>query len=602
MKRITSRQHRTVFGRLFSRICVVSAASVIGMWPALGSANDFCPDVYFSDTFEMNFNPAFMYIDKFNHGANQYDGLVVTSFFNAIKNPAGTSSVAFFQRDLVARITGLPFRSGAWWNPNQAEILTDLDQPPIIEPLPLEDALPVASGPGQQVWPNEAQRVPDGILPFEAIVSPQGFHPAPEPGRLTLIDLDDPNRQEYIIDQSPQANPPPFIPCRYDDAADFNPANRPRFYHLVKWFDMDEDGFEDAVTVRSGFKVSGTFCLGAIAGEVVWFKNPGAALDPNIEWAEFTIAGVSFGPNPPGEDSRNSSDISLDMADLEGDGVPEIVGGSFFTADLTASANGTQDTDKNITIYGAPAGQNWATVNPTTNPARIAVVSTHTANGESFQVTFEDLNRDGNIDILATNHAPDNCPAFAPFTSDPIPGRVWAMSPPASGDIFNDPWVQHTLKDNIRPNPTHPAPTSGPGRLAPGFAIPFWPTPWDEFANKPWILVGGDEASKVWVLRPQSQNTNDWNYDSATIFDINDHYGPNTTQSFTAPAPATGVSISTIGAPAWRYDRDWAWGAYAEIYIPIFEGRDIHRITFRPLGAAKKVTCPADVQVSCPVP
>ena len=86
------------------------------------------------------------------------------------------------------------------------------------------------------------------------------------------------------------------------------------------------------------------------------------------------------------------------------------------------------------------------------------------------------------------------------------------------------------------------------------------------------------------------------------IFDINEHYGPGTSQDVnSAPAPATGVSISTIGAVSWRYDRDWAWGAYAEIYIPVFEGREIHRITFRPYNDDKKITCPADGQVACPV-
>ena len=114
--------------------------------------------------------------------------------------------------------------------------------------------------------------------------------------------------------------------------------------------------------------------------------------------------------------------------------------------------------------------------------------------------------------------------------------------------------------------------------------------------------AGGDEASKVWLLRPQSQDPNDWNYDSAVIFDINDYYGPNAAQSFSAPLPATGVSISTIGAGSWRYDRDWAWGSWAEIYIPVFEGRDLHRITFRPRNASQKVVCPADGQLACPVP
>jgi hypothetical protein len=140
--------------------------------------------------------------------------------------------------------------------------------------------------------------------------------------------------------------------------------------------------------------------------------------------------------------------------------------------------------------------------------------------------------------------------------------------------------------------------------LAPGFAKVFWPSPYDEWANRPWILVGGDEASKVWLLKPQdpAPRSNNWDYDSAVIFDINDYYGPNTSQSFSAPAPATGVSISTIGEPVWRYDRDWAWGSFAELYIPVFEGRDIHRITFRAADPSKKITCPADVQIACPAP
>ena len=129
-----------------------------------------------------------------------------------------------------------------------------------------------------------------------------------------------------------------------------------------------------------------------------------------------------------------------------------------------------------------------------------------------------------------------------------------------------------------------------------------WPTPWDEYSSRPWVVVGGDEAAKVWLLKPNSENPGDWSYSSSVIFDLNDYYGANTTQSFTAPPPAVGVSVSTLGGIAWRYDRDWAWGAYAEMYIPVFEGRDIHRITFRPRAASQKIVCPADGALACPAP
>jgi hypothetical protein len=269
-----------------------------------------------------------------------------------------------------------------------------------------------------------------------------------------------------------------------------------------------------------------------------------------------------------------------------------------------------------VTLYGAPVGESWVGVDPVTNPPRYAQISTD--QDEVFQASFADLNRDGKMDVLATNHITDNCfrrtgGCTGSKCAVPTgPGRVYALEQPANGDIFGSPWITHVLKDNIRPNPTYPTPPNaqtgdpdppGPGRLAPGLAQVFWPAPWDEHFYRPWILVSGDEASKVWLLKPNDRNpgSSDWTYSSSVIFDINDTYGANTTQSFSAPAPATGVSISTIGGPAWRYDRDWAWGSYAEIYIPVFEGRDVHRITFRPRSASQKIVCPADGALACPV-
>jgi len=116
--------------------------------------------------------------------------------------------------------------------------------------------------------------------------------------------------------------------------------------------------------------------------------------------------------------------------------------------------------------------------------------------------------------------------------------------------------------------------------------------------TRPWLLVGGDEASKVWILKPRFPlDTNRWEYDSAVIFDINDHYGPNTTQ--TLLDDPQGISISTIGGLTWRYDRPGPLGL-AEIYFPVFEAQDIHVLSFRPTGAAR-ISCPPDVTVSCPV-
>ena len=466
------------------------------------------------------------------------------------RTPNGFERVGYFERDLVARIEGIGYRNDAWWNKDRdVEIISDLD---VANPVFPSDI-------GQTVWPNEVTIVPDGILSFGAVVVPEGFHVSnPVNGRLTIINVDDPNKTTYHVDVMSQLAPGESE-CL---------GGVPRFYHEVKWFDMDGDGLKDAVTVRSGFKATPGLCFPQ--GELVWFKNPGAAIDPNVEWDEFIVYAADNGP-----------EITLGVHDFEGDGVPEIIANNFFAQGFF---NG-----EHIQIYGAPIGDDWTDVDLTTNPARVATISV--GQGQPFGVRLVDLNRDGKIDVLATNHQGDNCKI-----SGSIPGKIYALEQPVSGDIFNDPWTTHILKDNIRPNITIPLQSSGPGRLAPGLAQAIWPSPFEEMTQRPWIVSGGDEASKVWLLKPNSEDPSDWTYQSAVIFDINDYYGPNTSQDVnSAPPPATGVSISTIGSVSWRYDRDWSWGSYAEVYIPVFEGRDIHRISFRPGASTNQVACPADV-------
>ncbi len=159
----------------------------------------------------------------------------------------------------------------------------------------------------------------------------------------------------------------------------------------------------------------------------------------------------------------------------------------------------------------------------------------------------------------------------------------------------------HILLDDIRPNPST-QPINPPGRLAPGLAQTFHPIRAFEGWLKPHIVVGGDEASKVWVLRPSHPlNPHDWSYDAAVLFDINDFYGPGTTQTPILTPEQFGVTISTIGGVAVRYDRPHLLG-FAEIYVPVFEGRDIHAFSFRPTCGATRVECPADETLSCPAP
>jgi hypothetical protein len=505
----------------------------------------FCPDLYRKGVLKAPFNVAFLHVQSFNDpDGGRSDGLLISSFFNAVKDTDGIKLERLEQRDLVARIPDLDginienFDGAA-----DIEVLTDLD------------------GVSRQVWPNETARVPDGVLPFEAIVSPQGFLSTPRPGRLTLINLDDPERAEYIIDQSS------FVPPRCKPGSS---DNQPWFYHDARFIDMDDDGLRDVVTVRSSLITGGGFC--APSGQLVWFRNPGKRLDRETEWDEHVLVDVD--PKPGGPESN------MNVHDFDGDGIVEIVGTHFFKYDA-------------ITVYGAPVGKRWADVDPSKGPF-VRQKDIMRGQGNPFAVEIVDLNLDGRVDVLTSNHQGDQC--FA-VTKTETPGRSIAIEQPADGDIFNSDWQVHVIKDNIRATPTFPEPERGPGRLAPNRAVAFWPARSMQGKTKPWIVLGGDEAAKVWILKPKSEAQNDWDYDSAVIFDINDFYGPNTTQ--TLMRNPQGISISTIGGLSWRYDEPGP-GGMAEFYLPVFEGRDIHVIGFRGSPNRGPLDCPDDIYPECP--
>ena len=475
---------------------------------------------------DLPFNPAYVSYSEFNdHGPS----LVVSSFFNVEHNPDfvaggnnnnGTVVPPYipFERDLVALVVGLDDGNGD--GDDQVEIKAEGGGAPMITVIELTDAL--VGGPPQTYWPNYAQRVPDGVFPFEAIVVPQGWFAIPQLGRLTVVDVV--TQQEYVIHQST--------------------AGEPWFYHQVLFIDMDQDGWIDLVTARSSFKVMPAF--NPPTAELVWFQNPGLdafLLQPNVEWEEHVIVA---GP-----------DVALDAYDLDGDGVPEIVATQFF-AGLPQFLGSPWGSPSRLTLYGTPTGQTWANY---TEPLRVADILTD--QGMVFGCEFVDLNKDGLVDILVTNHQ---------TPSSAIPGRVMALEQPPTGRIFEDPWTVHILLDNISPAPAPEDATVE--RMAPGSATSFRPV-MGESDSRPFVVVSGDEAAKVWILEPSSADGDStWEYDSRVIFDINEYYGPGTTH--TPLEDPFGVTISTIGEIGIREG-----GNGARLYVPVFEATDIHVFRYR---------------------
>jgi len=508
--------------------------------------SETCVRIFKRGVIELPFTAAFLGIAPLPDAQGvERDALLLSSFFNVEKDAAGEGVERFLMPDMAAVIPGLDDLDLADFNADRdAEIITDRGR---------DEAL--------SIWPNKTDRVPEGILPFNAIVVPGGFLAATGPGRLVLVDMDDPARTEYLVIEAGTAPP---------SCGDEGLRNERWDYHKAVWLDIDGDGLKDLVTVRAAFQ---PFMFGCPPmGELVWFRNPGEQIRPDVPWEEHVLLGL---PDTPG-----GPEINLDLADLNGDGIPEIIATHFLTSDA-------------ISIFGAPEGGQWRDVDPAAGvlPRQQVIM---TEQGRPFGVQAVDLNLDGRLEVLATNHQGDGC--FA-VTDDEIPGRVIALQQPASGRLFDEPWTVRILKDDIRPNPTFPAPVRGPGRLAPNRAAAFWPIRWLEGRIRPWIVVGGDEAPKVWILRPPTRRqSNDWNYSSAAIFDINDYYGEGTTQRL--QDDSRNVSYSTIGGLNWRYDRPGAWG-FAEIYAPVFEAGHIHIFSFRPYAGFERVSCVADVALPC---
>ncbi len=566
---------------------VYATASVVAcsilLLSATATADDFCPEVYDQGVINTAFNPAFIDMDAPEHHTGEL-GLTVSSFVNFGR----------FGRepDLAARIEGL-----------QCLQLDSSTQPPSFLGPFLQPPEFIAPTPGVEIitdqapkttWPNEATLAPEGMFSFPAVVVPQGFHvPLANPGRLTIINLND--HSEYLVHQSTQGAFGPTFPG--------DPNNSPRFYHRVLFQDMDGDGKLDLLTVRGGFRLRQGQPYPPFS-ELVYFKNPGAALNPQTPWQEVVLyrgeRQVNPDPQQPAVDFLGP-DIHLTAYRYHPQHAPLIVATHFFSSPLGG----------HIAIYGPPEGQTWANVNADlSNPARMTVIST--GQGLPFDVQAVDLNMDGRLDILATNHQADNCA----FATDK-PGKIYALEGPALGKdndadpaapLFAGEWTTHVLKDEIYPQPSMRGARNS--RLAPGRAQAFHPKKSDIGKKKPWIVAGGDQAAKVWVLKPQKKNDKtNWNYDSAVVFDINTHpayaavWGLSQgmsapTQTDVEPSPNAELAISTIGSVGVGYQSPHGNAASrAVLYIPVFEGRKIHVLSFR--GEGEPVMCSEDVREAC---
>lgn len=154
--------------------------------------------------------------------------------------------------------------------------------------------------------------------------------------------------------------------------------------------------------------------------------------------------------------------------------------------------------------------------------------------GSCFDLSFVDLNLDGKTDLLLTNHE-KNAEMSAVFAYE-IP------------DNIETKWKRHRLLTHI------PTTQGGIGQASPGEAIAFSPSKALE-PSKPWIAISGDGSQKLWILEPETQNSDDWNYKAST---------PLETQS----------SIGRIEITDFNHD------GYREIHVPAYDDNLIYTLNF----------------------
>lgn len=250
------------------------------------------------------------------------------------------------------------------------------------------------------------------------------------------------------------------------------------FYHHAIFLDVDQDGLEDVVAARAFASTTG----GTPVGELVWFRNPGAAAAGGAVGggAGGAVADDVAGWEPhyltaPGGAGPG---VAFITTDLDGDGVVEFVAAQFFAKQQLAVFECTAAT--------ATKGGGWSRCENGTG-VEVHLVDTigHTA---FFDLQWVDLDQDGSKDLLATTNTADGS------------GAVYAYALKGDFRQGESAWEKRTLATGYKP--LH---SILPGQGSPGAAVAYSVKP----NSRPSVLVSGDDGGVVDVLTPQGAA---WNY------------------------------------------------------------------------------------------
>ncbi|NBO37155.1 hypothetical protein EBU99_01085 [bacterium] len=286
-----------------------------------------------------------------------------------------------------------------------------------------------------------------------------------------------------------------FVPWAHpEDARTLTAARKGWFYHRTEEIDINEDGLQDIMTARA-FKPM----MGASDGELLWLENPGPQdSNQSTPWKEHVIA---RGPDVHFRILRSSPDQPLTIFTTE-----------FFNKRLTAHRLTSSGEFNHVTLDDQL--------------------------GSAFDIQLSDLNADGTIDLLVTNHEGNEKASVIAYEIDHQTLKVKS---------------KHTLLTGI------PTRQKGFKASSPGPVISFTPTSKPGYATrKPWILVSGDGSQKAHLLVPNDDsNSNDWNYREYILWN-----------------PTSTVGQSAVG--------DIDGDGRVELFIPAYDANQVAVFTLTP--------------------
>ena len=258
------------------------------------------------------------------------------------------------------------------------------------------------------------------------------------------------------------------------------------FYHHVAWADLDGSGRLLPLSARAKVPTVGT-----ASGELVYFQptGPGA-------WAEHVL---TTGP-----------DVFFAAAVLDARSGLVVVAAEFFTS-------------KALVVYTCSAG-NWVQCTNGTGVQRYIVDDQEEAG--FFAITYVDVNNDGRRDLLATTNT--NTGKGGVFVYD------------LTGDFRTGPsgWTKHELSTGYKP--TLPF---LPGRGAPGSVQAFNGNLGNGSNCKPWLLLSGDDAGFISILRPASESPTDWRVVEQRVYNGTGTVGTPAVGPFAAAGPSLAVVV-----------------------------------------------------------